>query len=120
MRPQEWDMPSQRSCAQTLKSIAGSFLVAPGLALLCGDMDGVVTRWHQFLGSAPDPSLGVLSSVMLAASFSPQRLLESFLQTLCPPLLLVFTGALLLWNALSDRRDSLTSTADQRGSTNQL
>jgi len=113
-------MPSQRSCAQTLKSIAGSFLVAPGLALLCGDMDGVVTRWHQFLGSAPDPSLGVLSSVMLAASFSPQRLLESFLQTLCPPLLLVFTGALLLWNALSDRRDSLTSTADQRGSTNQL
>lgn len=106
-------MTSPSTSAQTLKSIAGSFLVAPGLALLCGDMGGVVTRWHQFLGSTPDPGLGVLSSVMLAASFSPQQLLEGLLQTLCLPLLLVSIGALLLWNASSDGRGSFTPTTDQ-------
>jgi len=38
-------------------------------------------------------------------------MLERFLQTLCPPLLLVLTGTLLLWN--SDSRESLSPTADQ-------
>jgi hypothetical protein len=106
-------MTSRRTFIQTLKSIAGSFLVAPGLVLLSGDMDGVVTRWHQFLGTAPDPGLGVLSSVMLAASFSPRQLLEGLLQTLCPPLLLVLVGALLLWNASTDRGTALTPTSDR-------
>jgi hypothetical protein len=104
-------MTSQRTAAQTLKSIAGSFLVAPGLVLLCGDLDGVVMRWHQLLGSTPDPGLGVLSSVMLAASLNPGQMLEGFLQTLCLPLLLVLTGTLLLWN--SDSRESLSPTTDQ-------
>jgi hypothetical protein len=50
---------------------------------------------------------------MLAASFSPQQLLEGLLQTLCLPLLLVSIGALLLWNASSDGRGSFTPTTDQ-------
>ncbi len=106
-------MTSPSTSARTLKSIAGSFLVAPGLALLCGDMGGVVTRCHQLLGSTPDSGLGVLSSIMLAASFSPQQLLEGLLQTLCLPLLLVLVGALLLWNASSDGPGPFTPTTDQ-------
>src|SRR6266403_1331044 len=81
-RLQESDMTSQGTSAQTLKSIAGSFLVAPGLVLLCGDMDGVVTRWHQLLGSTPDSGLGVRSSVILAASFSPRQLFQGLLDAL--------------------------------------
>src|SRR5882757_1097803 len=106
-------MTSPSTSAQTFKSIAGSFLVAPGLALLCGDMGGVLTRWHQLLGSTPDPGLGVLSSIMLAASFSPRQLFDGVLQTLCLPVLLVSIGALLLWNASSDGRGSFTPTTDQ-------
>jgi hypothetical protein len=106
-------MTSQRTSAQTLKSIAGSFLVAPGLVLLCGHVDGVVTRCHQLLSSTPDPGFGVFSSVILAASFSPGQLLEGLLHTICPPLLLVFGGVLLLWNTSAHGARALGTTGDQ-------
>jgi len=76
-------MTSQGTSAQTLKSIAGSFLVAPASFFCVETWNGVVTRWHQLLVSTPDSGLGVLSSVILAASFSPRQLFQGLLQTLC-------------------------------------
>ena len=91
-------MPIQRTIPQTLKSIMGAVLVTPGLFLLRGDLAGVVARWRHLLGTTTDDGLGILSSVILAASYSPQQLLHGVLQTLWLPLLLVVVGVVLLWN----------------------
>jgi len=94
-------MATQHTSCQTLKSIAGSALVGPGLFLLFGNLDGAAIRLSHLLGAAPGEALGVLSSVIFAASFDHQRLCQGLLQMLVSfwPLLLVIVGAVLLRDA---------------------
>jgi len=75
-------MATQHTSCQTLKSIAGSALVGPGLFLLFGNLDGAAIRLSHLLGAAPGEALGVLSSVIFAASFDHQRLCQGLPQML--------------------------------------
>jgi hypothetical protein len=99
-----------RQSTQIIKSLAGSVLVGPGLSFLTGYLDAVAARWHHLLGTVPGEGLGLLSSVILAASFNPHQLLQGVLQLLSPALLLVVAGALLLWDAVISEGTSLPPT----------
>lgn len=94
-------MATQHTPCQTLKSIAGSALVGPGLFILFGNLDGAAVRLSHLLGPAPGEGFGVLSSVIFAASFDHQRLLQVLLELLVSfwPLLFVIIGAVLLQDA---------------------
>jgi hypothetical protein len=109
-------MKSQQILTQTFKSIAGSVLVAPGLFLLCGNLDEIVIRWNHLLGTTP--GLGILSPVILAASVNPVQLLHGLLDALWPPLLLVLVGGILLWNASADSGTRVQGSEKFFGSTN--
>ena len=105
-------MARQRTLSQTLKSIAGSALVGPGLFILFGNLDGAAARLNHLLATPPGEGLGVLSSVILAASFDHQRLLQGLLQVLESfwPLLFVSVGAVLLRDAFTENVQSLVRT----------
>ncbi|MBZ5655280.1 MAG: hypothetical protein LAO56_08365 [Acidobacteriia bacterium] len=98
-------MARQHTISQTVKSIAGSALVGPGLFILFGNLDGAAAQLGHLLRCTPCDGLGLLSSVILAASFDHQRLLEGLVQMLVSfwPLLFVIGGAVLLRNAFTDR-----------------
>jgi len=100
-------MTRQHTPTQTLKSIAGSVLVGPGLFILFGNLDGAAARLNHHLGTLPGEGLGILSSVILAASFDHQRFLHGLLQMFWPPLLLVIVGAALWWDASTDEVKAL-------------
>jgi hypothetical protein len=96
-------MTRQHTPSQTVKSIAGSALVGPGLFILFGNLDGAAAHLSYLL-STPGEGLGVLSSVILAASFDHQRLLQGLLQMLVSfwPLLFVIAGVVLLRAAFTE------------------
>jgi hypothetical protein len=97
-------MTRQHPLSQTLKSIAGSALVGPGLFILLGNLDGAAVQLRHLLSSSGE-GLGVLSSVILAALFDHQRLLQSLLQVLVSfwPLLFVIAGGVLLRAAFTEK-----------------
>jgi hypothetical protein len=105
-------MARQRTLSQTLKSIAGSALVGPGLVILFGNLDGAAARLKHLLATTPGEGLGVLASVILAASFDHQRLLQGFLQMLVSfwPLLFVSVGAVLLRDSFTENVNSFVGT----------
>ena len=96
-------MARQRTLSQILKSI-GSALVGTGLFTLFGNLDRDTARLSHLLATTPGEGLGVLSSVILAASFDHQRLLQGLLQMLVSfwPLLFVSVGAVLLRDAFTE------------------
>lgn len=105
-------MASRRTLSQTLKSIAGVALVGPGLFILFGNLDGAAARLNHLLATTPGEGFGVLSSVILAASFDHQRLLQGLLQMLVSfwPLLFVSVGAVLLRDAFTENVNSPVGT----------
>jgi hypothetical protein len=78
----EWDMTSQRTRRQTLKSIAGSFWSLRPRS--------VVWTWMgrdalaPASGSTPDPVSGSYPPSAWRHPLNPGQMLERFLQTLCP------------------------------------
>ena len=92
-------MTVQGRPAQILKVITGSIFAAPRTVLLLGNLDTLATRWRAVNGATAEQGLGLLSSVILAASFTPHQLLHSVLHLLGPALLLVIAGGILLWDA---------------------
>jgi len=93
-------MATRHTSWQTLKSIAGAALVAPGLFFCLLTWMGL-PRLSQLLGSTPGQGLGVLSSVIFVVSFDDNRLLQGLLQILVSfwPLLFVTVGVVLLRDA---------------------
>ena len=79
----------------TIKSMAGSVLLAPGLFVLCGHLLFAAIHWVRFLGGPDSDGLGVLSSVMWASSIGEQQLLHLLVHSLWPLLLVVAGGVLL-------------------------
>jgi cation transporter-like permease len=79
-------MASPHTDPKTLKSLAGSVLVGPGLFILFGHLVWAITQLTH---------LGMFSSVILAASFGQHQLLHVALRPFWP-LLLVIVGAALL------------------------
>jgi hypothetical protein len=75
----------------SLRSLAGSILVGPGLFLLGGHLLWAVALWSRSAGDG----LGVLSSVIWASSVGEQQFFHALLHTLWPVLLVVVGGVLL-------------------------
>jgi hypothetical protein len=81
-RPTEADMKRQKSYGETVRSVAGFALIGPGLFLLFGHVVGAAGRLSQALDQTAPSGLEVVSSIMLAASWSPNHLAYD----LCRPL----------------------------------
>lgn len=88
-------MKSRKSYCKTVRSIAGFALIGPGLFLLFAHVVGAASRLGQTLGHTASMGLEVVSSIMLAASWSPNHLACDLASTLWPALLVIVGIALL-------------------------
>jgi hypothetical protein len=79
----------------SLKSLAGSVLLGPGLFVLCGHLAWIVAEWNTWLGKGGDDGLGVLSSVIWASSIREQQLVHLLVHLLWPVVLVAIGGVLL-------------------------
>jgi hypothetical protein len=104
-------MTKRITSAQILKSIAGSVLVGRGLLILMGNLDGITAQLRAALGT-PREGLGLLSTVILAASFNHQRLLHGLLQMLVSlwPAVFVMVGAVLLRDVFAGKIEVAVDT----------
>jgi hypothetical protein len=93
-------MASQPKDPQTLKSLAGSVLVGPGLFYLFGHLVWAADQLNRLLGDSAGE--GMLSCVMLASSFGHQQVLHALIRIFWP-LLLVASGAAFLWAGSTDQ-----------------
>jgi hypothetical protein len=84
----------------SVKSLAGSILLAPGLFLLCGHLLWAAAQGSHVLGNADGDSFGLLSPVIWASSVGEQQVLHLLVHTLWP-VLLVIAGGILLSNELN-------------------
>jgi uncharacterized membrane protein len=98
-------MKSRKSYCETLRSIAGFTLIGPGLFLLFAHVVGAAARLSQTLGHTASTGLEVVSSIMLAASWSPNHLAYD-LAAMLWPVLLVIVGTRLLNQACGADIDS--------------
>lgn len=105
-------MARQHRPFESLESIAGGALVGFGLHILSGSLDRAAAQWRHLLGNTTGEVVGVLPSVILAAShavqayaFDHHTFLQGILRILFSfwPLLLVFAGTLLLRNSFTDK-----------------
>jgi hypothetical protein len=80
-------MAKQQPHPETLRSLAGSALVGPGLFLLFGHLVCAAAQLNRLLNQTPGAGLEVVSSVMLAASFGPHHLWHDLFALLWPPLI---------------------------------
>jgi uncharacterized membrane protein len=88
-------MKSRKSYSETLRSLTGFVLIGPGLFLLFAHVVGAASRLTETLGHTASMGLEVVSSIMLAASWSPNHLAYDLASTLWPALLVIFGIALL-------------------------
>jgi hypothetical protein len=79
----------------SLKSLAGSILLGPGLFLLCGHLAWIVAEWSSWLGRGSEDGLGILSSVIWASSIREQQLVPLVVHILWPVVLVAVGGVLL-------------------------
>jgi uncharacterized membrane protein len=79
----------------SLKSLAGSVLLGPGLFVLCGHLACIAAAWNAWLGRDSDDGLGVLSSVIWASSIREQQLVHLLVHLLWPVVLVAIGGVLL-------------------------
>jgi uncharacterized membrane protein len=93
-------MKRQKSYGETLRSVAGFALIGPGLFLLFGHVVGAAGRLSQTIDQSASAGLEVVSSIMLAASWSPNHLAYDLASVLWPALLVV-AGVALLQDACS-------------------
>ena len=104
--------------SESLQSIAGGGLVGLGLHIWFGNLQGVASQLTHLLGASSGETLGLASSVIVAAAQAGRvfasdrqrffveavRMLVSFW-----PLLLVIVGAGLLKDVFTDEVDTLTA-----------
>ena len=109
-------MARQHRTSESLKSIAGGALVGLGLHIWFGNLEGAASQLTRLLGTSSGDTLGLASSVIVAAAQAGRvyasdhqgfflevlRMLVSFW-----PLLLVIVGAGLLRNVFTDEVDPL-------------
>jgi hypothetical protein len=110
-------MAMQQTFYGRAKSIAGAALVGVGIFILYENMDRTATQLSHLLGTIPGEPLGVLPTVILAASrvlqvyaADHQRFLHTCLHhTLASswPLLLVMVGTVLSRHAFADDVNAL-------------
>lgn len=79
----------------SLKSLAGSILLGPGLFVLCGHLAWIVADCYSWLGKGGDDGLGVLSSVIWASSIREPQLVHLLVHFLWPVVLVTIGGVLL-------------------------
>jgi hypothetical protein len=111
-------MARQHSTSGSLQSIAGGALVGLGLHIWFGNLHEVASQLTHLLGTSSGETLGLASSVIVAAAqagqvydsdhwgffFEVLRMLVSFW-----PLLLVIVGAGFLRDVFTDEVDPLTA-----------
>jgi ascorbate-specific PTS system EIIC-type component UlaA len=113
-------MASQHRPSEGLQSIVGGALVGLGVHILFGNLDRVAEQLQHMLGTPAWETLGVLPSVVLAASQAVQAYgldHQGFLQSLLWigfwilisfwPLLLVVAGTVLLRNFFTEKVKAL-------------
>jgi hypothetical protein len=105
-------MTRQHNTSGKVKAIAGGILIGLGLHLLSGNLAGDAMHLQHLIGTSADETLGVLPSVVLAASHAAQAygvdhqgLTDCILQILVSlwPLLLVLAGTILLRDVFTDK-----------------
>lgn len=87
-------MQRQHTHPETLRSLAGSALVGPGLFYLFGHLVWAAALLSRLLDNTAGE--GMLSCVMLAASLGRHELLHCMLRMFWP-LLLILGGSPFLW-----------------------
>jgi len=88
-------MKRQKLQYDKLRSVAGFLLVGPGLFLLEAHVITVLSQFSRFLNQTGAAKLDLVSSVMLAASFTPHRLAGDLLTILYPVIWLRSEAAFL-------------------------
>jgi hypothetical protein len=98
-------MAARNTASQSLKSIAGAFLLALGLLILSANLDGIAACTSSFAGISAPQEPGVFPALSLAAlhaaqtyTFDHGRFLSSLLRILVSfwPMILILAGVLLL------------------------
>lgn len=98
-------MKRQKSYGETLRSVAGFTLIGPGLFLLFGHVANAAGRLSQTMDKTASAGLEVVSSIMLAASWSPNHVAYDLASMLWPGLL-VLAGIALLQDACSSEAEA--------------
>ena len=93
-------MATPHTDPQTLKSLASSVLVGPGLFYLFGHLVWAADQLNRLL--AQPPAEGLLSCVMLAASFGHHELVHVLVRIFWP-VLLILSGLAFLWAGSTDQ-----------------
>jgi uncharacterized membrane protein len=88
-------MKPKKSYSEALRSVTGFALIGPGLFLLFAHVAGAAGRLSQTLGHTASTGLEIVSSIMLAASWSPNRLAYDLAFMLWPALPVIIGIALL-------------------------
>ena len=105
-------MTRQSRLSGRIASIVGGALVGLGLHILFANLDRAAAQLRQLLGPAAGESLGILPSVVLAASRAGHAYAvdqQGFLHVLLDmavsfwPLLLVIAGTILLRDIFTDK-----------------
>ena len=86
-------MKRQASQFETFRTIAGFILVGPGLFLLAAHAIAAAGQFSRFLNQTASTKLELVSSIMVAASFSPHHLVHDLLATLWPGILILVGSA---------------------------
>ena len=88
-------MKRQKSLFETLRTVAGLMLLGPGLFLLAAHVIAAAGQFSRFLNQTASANLEVVSSIMVAASFSPNHLAYDLLARLWPAVLVLVGSAFL-------------------------
>ena len=95
-------MKEQKSQFERFRSVAGFALVGPGFFLLAAHFIAAAGQFSRFLNHTASAKLELVSSIMVAASFSPHHLAYDLLATLWPVVLVLVGSALLREEAPKD------------------
>ena len=105
-------MVARQASSQSLKSIAGTFLLAIGLLFLVANLEGMAACINNFAGISSHEALGIAPILGLAGmhavqayTFDHDAFLSGLRQNLVSfwPIILVAIGATLLQNAFVGR-----------------
>jgi hypothetical protein len=88
-------MTGQGNITRSVRALAGSILLGPGLFVLWGNVVWAGSRVSDLLAEASGKGLGLLPSVVLVAPVDQRWLWQSLIRMLWP-VLLVIAGAMLL------------------------
>jgi len=103
---------TRQTAANSVKAIAGAFLLVLGMVILFVNLDGVTATLSNSAGLSSHEGLSVLPAIGLAGlhalqayTFDPSGFIAGFLKSLVSfwPLVLVYAGAAVLGRVLARR-----------------